>query len=1149
MAIELPKKIVSTLVVNVIAVIVFLILVGNMVLLYSGMETVRTAEKSVARTYEILSELEQVISLMKDAETAMRGYVIAGDNRFLEPYTYARRDLPGEIRKIKVLFAENAAQLKRTENVENQIIELLRWDAEVIETRRRGDFLGANKLVASGFGKERMDDVRQVIQDIRHAEQQLLAQRVEMSRVSSTQVDRSFVFSSIVTLLLVFLTHFFVRRFLVQQIVDSDRLTRENWQQTGLSGLNDALRGEQLVTGIGQRSLAFFSQYVGVQIGTVYTVNGDYLERVAVLAKAGLDSTPKHLQWGETLAGEAVRQKRMIHMRDVPPTYSRVSSTLGDAPPKELVILPLMFENIVTGVMELATLQPFSERDLKLFERVSEMLGVTISTANSRARLQELLEETQRQAEELQVQQEELRVSNDVLEIRARDLKQSQERLQTQQEELRQTNEELEQQAAALEVNRQSLSKQNAALEAAKLITDQKSRALEAASRYKSEFLANMSHELRTPLNSLLILASLLSENKEGNLTDKQLDFTKTIYKAGSDLLALISDILDLSKVEAGKLEIVSEAIDLNEFARILDTDFRHLAEQKSLTFSTEVAEGLAPAIYSDRKRVEQIVRNLIANAIKFTSKGGVEVEFHAGKKDQTIAISVHDSGIGIPKDKQELIFEAFQQADGSTSRSFGGTGLGLTISRKLAHLLGGEIEVSSKPGSGSVFTLTIPMEFTDVVPISEPVSKQIVMDPVQAQALQLQKLRDASQFLSGDLNDQNKNRHVLIIEDDKTFGEVLMEIARGLGFSAVLATEGEAGLTYAFANPVGAILLDIKLPDLSGLVVLERLKSNSSTRHIPIHVVSGGNYSQNALSLGAIGVLKKPARKEDIEDMFASIQSLLDKKVKYVLIIEDDKIQREAIKELLGNGDIKIFEADNGADAIKKISTITFDCVILDLRLPDMTGFELLERMAQQTKDQMPPVVVYTGKDLSKDEQDQLLKYSESIIIKGVRSPERLIDEVSLFLHRVESRLPPDGQALLHKLRADALVLKDRRVLVVDDDMRNVFALVNALEVNGIKAVVGRNGREAIEQLDKDPDIELVLMDIMMPEMDGYEAMSIIRKDRRFNKLPIIALTAKAMKGDQEQCLAAGANDYMAKPVNLDRLLSLLKVWLPPKA
>jgi CheY-like chemotaxis protein len=749
------------------------------------------------------------------------------------------------------------------------------------------------------------------------------------------------------------------------------------------------------------------------------------------------------------------------------------------------------------------------------------------------------------------VQQEELRTANEELEEQSRALEESQTALENQQAELEQTNEQLADQAASLDLK-------NGALTLAQDQLRERALELERASRYKSEFLANMSHELRTPLNSSLILAKLLSDNVTGNLNEEQVRFAQTIYSAGNDLLNLINDILDISKVEAGKLELVPEELPLRRVIEGLARTFEPLARQKALTFSVEVAADVPASIHTDRQRLEQIMKNLLSNGVKFTDAGTVRLGVSA-TADGWVQFTVQDSGIGIAPEQQERIFDAFHQADGSTARKYGGTGLGLSISRDLTTLLGGTLTVASAPGEGSTFTLSLPRNGTvsATPPPAQPFQLVHAAAPPRtpapapvpaaaAAAPEPDPQPAAPRFADDRAQPADGRRTVLVVEDEPAFARILYGLAHDMEFRCLVALTAGEGLELAGSENPDAILLDIRLPDGSGLSVLQQLKDNPATRHIPVHVVSSMENGGEALHLGAIGYALKPTSREQLEEVFMKLKQKSAQQVKRVLLVEDDERQRDSVVRLIADNDVEIAAVGSGGEALELLRSQIFDCMIIDLKLPDMQGNELLQRMSQEELCSFPPVIVYTGRNLTRDEEAELLKYSRSIIIKGARSPERLLDEVTLFLHKVESQLSSERQHMLKSVRGRDRVFEGRTILLVDDDVRNVFALTSALEQRGAHVEVGRNGFEAIAKLDEVDAVDLVLMDVMMPGMDGLEATRRIRQDPRFARLPIIAITAKAMKDDQEQCLAAGANDYLAKPIDLTRLYSLLRVWMP---
>ncbi|MGN7455568.1 response regulator [Paenibacillus pasadenensis] len=882
------------------------------------------------------------------------------------------------------------------------------------------------------------------------------------------------------------------------------------------------------------------------------------------------------IRLNEGLTGQAAADGRAVHLTEVPSDYLKVSSGIGESAVRELHILPLHYQNKVIGVIELGTLQTFTSIHLDLLKQIGESVGMVLHNLFGRIRIEELLRESQTMSEELQSQseelisqQEELRSSNERLEEQTRALKSSEEKLQSQQEELEQTNEELLQKTHMLELQMKETQKRSQQIEQTRDALEKQTVQLGLASKYKSEFLANMSHELRTPLNSLLILSQMLSDNKEGNLTKKQIEFATTIHGSGSDLLKLIDEILDLSKIGAGKMDVVTEHVPIRDLEQYALRSFQPLSAQKDLVFETKIDEDVPTELFTDSHRVKQILRNLLSNAFKFTSQGSVALHIRKASgpelpeqaEGEWISFEVRDTGIGIPEDKQAIIFEAFQQVDGTTSRKYGGTGLGLAISRDLAKLLGGDVRLTSKPGEGSSFVLTLP-EFHIVKSLTEPAEfdagasfggmseAAAALSPgrpaMPAPRRQADEPVRVLQEVEDDLeNLQEGDKVVLIVEDDVAFAKVLVDIARSRGFKAITAGQGDKGLSLARTYVPDAILLDIQMPVMDGWSVLHHLKNDADTRHIPVHLISVIDEVQQGLSLGAIAYLKKPVTKEHLDNLFTQIGLFLERNLKRLLIVEDDQAQRLAIEELIGHDDLVITGVSSGKEALRELTEHRYDCMVLDLGLPDISGFELLDQIRRNEELHDLPIIIYTGRELDKREEMMLKKYAETIIVKDVKSPERLLDETTLFLHRVEADLPEDKRSVLRKLHSVETIFEDRNVLIVDDDIRNVFALSNVLEGYKMNIIYAENGREAIEQIEKNPDLDLVLMDIMMPEMDGYEAMRLLRADSRFDKLPIIAVTAKAMKGDRDKCIEAGASDYIAKPVNVDQLLSLMRVWL----
>ncbi len=923
-------------------------------------------------------------------------------------------------------------------------------------------------------------------------------------------------------------------------------LRKEEWIRVGQTMLSERMMGEQSLRTLGENVLHGLAGYMEALGGAIFMDDGSGFHRTATYGVPEGTSLPERFHAGDGLLGQALQHKHTIVAQDLPEGYFAIGSALGRSAPRHLLIAPLAVNGLINTVLELAYFHRVHDSDKELLNRLGESIAVAVRSARYRTRLQELLEETQRQAEELQVQSEELRVANEELEEQSRALKESHGRLEQQQAELEQTNSQLEEQAQILESQKGELGE-------AALISEAQKRQLERISRYKSQFLANMSHEMRTPLNSTLILAKLLADNSQGNLTAEQVKSAATIESAGHDLLTLIDDVLDLAKVEAGRIELSPGEVSLPRLFDNLQALFQPLAEQKTLQLRIGRAPGTPDSIESDWQRLEQVLKNLLSNAIKFTETGQVSFTV-SSTSDGRLAFAVQDTGVGIPPDQQESIFEPFCQADGTTSRKYGGTGLGLSISREFARLLGGEIHLSSTPGQGSTFTLLLPPTLRPAPPSgSSPRSlSQAAPEPVPMASHPAQRSEHGAAQTEDDRERLVPHRRViLIVEDDASFSRVLADLARELNFQVLLSSTAADAFTLASRYLPSAVILDIGLPDHSGLSVIDRLKTDVRTRHIPIHVVSGYDHEQTALSLGAVGYLLKPVQREQLVEAFRQFESRLTDKPRRVLIVEDDPVQRESLRLLLGSDEVETVGAASVAECLAHLTERTFDCMVLDLTLPDASGFSLLETLSREDHFAFPPVIVYTGRDLSSAEEQRLRRYSHSIIIKGAKSPERLLDEVTLFLHQVVTALPPEQQRMLENARKRNAVLEERRVLIVEDDVRNIFALSAVLEPHGAKIEIARNGRECLALLEQSKAaekqrIDLVLMDIMMPEMDGLTAMRAIREQPEWRTLPIIALTAKAMKNDQEQALAAGANDYMAKPLDVEQLLSLVRVWMP---
>jgi CheY-like chemotaxis protein len=1120
--------------IGLVLVLAFFMISGSIA--YRNIDVLRSNNQQILHSHDVLNALDELLSTAQDAETGQRGYLLTGNDRYLEPYHSAvaavasKMDTVGSLTKDNPKQQANLVQVKR--HVDGKLAEL----KETIDLRRAGGAQAALAVVTTDRGKVEMDALRAQLDVMRREEVRLREIRlVEMEQAYKTALA-SGVLTGLLGAFLTVAVFVLIRRSTRAQL-------RQDWLQSGQVGLSDAMMGDKTLEELADSVLTFLAQYLGFQAGALFKGEAGHFYRLAALGIPADADVPPRLDVKEGLLGKAAADGRATIIRDVPDGYMTIGSALGSDKPRHLVIVPTHADDIVNAVIELGFLHPADDLVLELLEQAQGSIGIALRSARYRSQLQNALEETQRQAEELQVQSEELRVSNEELEEQSRALKESQTRLEQQQAELEQTNSQLEEQAQMLETQRDELERTGATVAL-------KARELEQASQYKSDFLANMSHELRTPLNSLLILSKLLADNAGGNLSGEQIKFAKTIQSSGNDLLTLINDILDLSKIEAGHIEVRPENVVLQRLTGDLRQLFQPVADERDVAFEIRLAKDCPSMIETDRQRLEQILKNLLSNAFKFTETGSVVLAIAPAGPDR-LAFAVTDTGIGVSREQQESIFDAFRQADGTISRKYGGTGLGLSISRELSRLLGGTIELKSQAGEGSTFTITVPTAYDParVAPREQPFQGQPSSPTVPIRAPRLTPLPQA---IDDDRDHLTSGRRVLlVVEDDDKFAAIVRDLSREMGFQCLVANTAEEAVKLAKKFKPSAVVLDVGLPDESGLMVLDRLKRDDATRHIPIHVISAADHSQTALSLGAIGYLVKPVKHEDLTEVLKTLETKLASTVRRVLIVEDDPVQRDAVGRLLSAGDVETVGVGTAAECLEQLRQQTFDCMVLDLSLPDASGFSLLETLSQDGDQPFPPVIVYTGHDLSADDEQRLRRYSSSIIIKGAKSPERLLDEVSLFLHQVVAELPPEQQKMIQKARNRDAVLEGRRVLIVEDDIRNVYSLTNVLEPRGAVVEIARNGQEAIDALARsaeDPTrtIDLVLMDVMMPVLDGLAATRQIRGDPQWSKLPILMLTAKAMPDDQERCIAAGANDYMAKPIDVDKLLSLVRVWMP---
>lgn len=1157
-------------------------------------ELISTSRKE-NHTYLVLSKIEDLNSKLQSAETGQRGYIITGENIYLQPYESALPVLKQRISELRNLTLDNPNQQKRLDALEPLLTSRVGVLEEGINLRQNQGFTAARDFLITGQGLRLMNNIRRITSEMVALERQLLEKRSQRAQLAATATINAIIYGVPISIVILAVLGFLLTRSISKPLGEVAKvaarlgegdfsltlpttnqqdeiglLTRtfnqmivnlreniqqrddQNWLQSNLAEFTQKLQGQRDLQTVASLALSYLAPLVGAAQGVFYVQ--DFLENEPLLKLLGSyaykerKNLANQFRLGEGLVGQCALEKQRILLTQVPSDYIRINSGLGEALPLNIVVVPTIFEKEVIGVIELASFQQFRNLHLTFLEQVSETIAVIIKTIASDLRTQDLLKQSQDLTIELQQQQAELQQTNQFLEEQTQALQESELVLRKQQEQLKfsndklqQLNEELEEKAELLEAQKQEVERKNQEIEQARQALEEKAEQLALSSKYKSEFLANMSHELRTPLNSLLILARLLSENPDANLTTKQVEYSRTIYSAGTDLLELINDILDLAKIESGTLSVEIEQLNFIELKNYFERNFNQIAENKGLSFKVELSETLPPKVSTDAKLLQQIMRNLLSNAFKFTERGGVTLQIGIAEGDM-IAFAVEDTGIGIPLDKQKIIFEAFQQADGSTSRKYGGTGLGLSISRELAQLLGGRIELQSIPQQGSTFTLYLPQSTG-----RQNIENKIALSPSPPPTLlsshnipipQSEILDDREIIQEGD--------HILlIIEDDEKFARILLEMARQKGFKTIVALRAVQGLELAQKFKPDAITLDIYMPEMDGWTVLDRLKRNPNTRHIPVHIMSVDDRQQRGLQLGAIAYLQKPVSKEALIQTLDDIKAFIERKVKNLLLIEDDPLQVRTIIELIGSEDVQITAVHTGDEALSFLQFNRVDCIVLDLGLPDMTGFELIEQIKENLNFVKIPIIVYTGKELSRQEETELRKLAETIIIKDVRSPERLLDETSLFLHQVQANLPQTKQQMLDKLYSSDPVLANKKILIVDDDMRNIFALTSLLEGYQMEVMFAEDGRSGIEMLQANPDIDIVLMDIMMPEMDGYETTRIIRQEEQFRSLTIIALTAKAMQGDREKCIEAGASDYITKPVDTEQLISLLRVWL----
>ncbi|MEY8204917.1 MAG: CHASE3 domain-containing protein [Bermanella sp.] len=1143
------------------------------------------ARFAAANNQEAQNTLLAIAKDMVDQETGQRGFLITGKQSFLAPYIAGSASLQEDFTKLTnmVNHAYGIHHARRLINRLSDNAKAWREQAGLPEIALRNDMdrhgTSINDVVALielQTGKKIMDRLRVLLEDFKHVEIRLMGQRQAQAKFSS-KVSLWISVLGALTILAMAIVLLRVASSLRNnsQNLEQQRsqLEGQDWVKTNFSVISARLSGLKDLQACAEVLMNELVPMVGAHLGLFYQSqqHAGQPTRLCLLgsyAYQAHDDVPQQFSLGEGLVGQSALEKKSILLENAPSDYIRISSASGSVRPNNIMLFPVVFEGQLLAVVEIASSQCFSPLQRALMEQVENNIGVIFNAILANMHTEALLKQSQTQEEQLRSQQEELTTANDDLLAQTQRLKHSEEELKQQSEELQVSNEELEE-------KQQALQQQKEKVEQAKQELEVKAQQLVLASQYKSEFLANMSHELRTPLNSLLLLSKSLADNKQGNLSAEQVEDAMVISDGGHDLLALINDIMDLSKVEAGMLSVHIESLNLDAMSRNLQRMFDPLATDRSLQFGIEIARNLPATMIGDAQRIEQILKNLLSNAMKFTERGSVtlkimspsdDVVFQHARLDSesAMAFAVIDTGVGIPLDKQQAIFEAFQQQDGSTSRRYGGTGLGLTISKELARLLGGEIQVCSEEGAGSTFTLYLPKELSAETvaqargrahdaqhSASAKVNEGMLAPlsgPLRASAAPVSEVAPASEQFIGDdrRNIIATDKILLIIDDDKKFAKILRNHGRNNDYKCLVAGDGRSGLLLATQFQPSGILLDIGLPDIDGHHVLEQLKFNLRTRHIPVQIISGHDEAHHKiLQQGAMGFLMKPVMEQQLNSVLVEIASIGKSDARKILIVEDDKGSQRAVAGLLKSSASAITCVASGKDAIKEILFNEYDCVILDIGLPDISGFEVLKQINEQQSRALPPIIIYTGKELSDDENAQLEKYSASIVVKGAGSPERLLDETSLFMHSIETKLQNGTQQTIRMLHDEDAMLKDRKILLVDDDMRNTYALSKKLIEVGLNVEMAKHGQEALEQLNKDGDYELVLMDIMMPVMDGYEATRHIRKMQQYKDVPIVALTAKAMQEDRDKCLAAGASEYLVKPIDFDKLLSIMRIWL----
>ncbi|WP_291906115.1 response regulator [Chitinophaga sp. CB10] len=1115
------------------ALVVILVVLGGLLTMRSFHQQKRESAW-VQHTYKVLNQLERINRLVVDMEASRRGFRATFQRKYLQPYEINLPKITPAIGTLREMVADNEGELRRVDSLEDAVNAILSFWNENDHRIWKQTFEDNEELTNREVIL--MEKIRVAIVNIRAEEQRLLALREQENEESASRSMVILTWNNIFILLVGFILMVvtykeFKRRLKAQHILNAkleevvelnNQANQRNWKLVGMDQMNASLQGILDVRCLVEKCLKELVDY-GNYIAGAFYVKDEKAAHLRLAAGVAMPADlPQTLVPGEGITGQAVLEKKIKVIDHIPGNFWKIAAASGAAQPQELIVVPLWMDSEITGVIELASFHKTSQVQLELLETLAKDIAVALNAASSRDKVMELLKQVQEQKEVLLNQQEELRQSNEELSRQSEVLQASEEELRVQEEELRQVNAEM--------------TVKNKALEAAREALSVKASELEASNRYKSDFLANMSHELRTPLNSVLILAKMLEENKDNNLTQRQREYATIIHRSGTELLTLINDILDLSKIEAGKVDIHIEDVRVKEMQNDINDLFKIVAQQKNINFTQHTSADVPEKVPTDKQRLEQVIRNLLSNAFKFTpEQGTVRVEWYI--KDAQLYVSVIDTGMGIPEDKQQLIFEAFQQADSSTSRKFGGTGLGLSISRYLMKMMNGQIQLERSSPEGSTFTINIPLE------------------PAQLAMRSMAEITPAKTALPVPVDaapeDDRANIHrhdklILIVEDDKWFADMLKQVARNKGYKTIVAHNGQEGLNLARKFRPVAIILDMNLPVIDGESILQIIRSTEELKDILVHVVSAGEISSHTAH-NVNGYTQKPVQQPALEKIFQDINTQLHARLKKVLIIAagplagDPHIRSKTEERRM---DTRYDQAATVEEAKAFLDEKKYDGVIVELGGDIHAAVAELQELAILTAGSATPVIAYLDKDISHAEEAQLKKYAAAIVRSSALATDRLLDELELFLYKLEKVDPANLQTVKELIDTEN-IMEGKTILLADDDMRNVFSISSLLEAQGASVLAASDGQEALEILRQHPDTHLVLMDIMMPGMNGYDAMKQIRQDKRFTRLPIIALTAKAMADDRQKSIDAGASDYISKPVDGSKLLSLLRVWL----